>query len=58
MHLAENRDGSTKGQMVCNGELTREWQNKEELASPTVATDGSFHTMILDAEEAMCLVSP
>ena len=37
--------------MVHNGEPTREWLNEEESASPTVATDSLFHTMILDARE-------
>ena len=52
----EKRDGTTKGRMVHNGKPTREWPNKEESSSGTIALDNLFLTMMIDAREVwwMC----
>ena len=51
MHLAEKRDGTVKGRLVCNGKPTEEWLDKEASSSPTVGFDSSFLTMMIDARE-------
>ena len=52
MHLAEKRDGTIKGHMVCHGKPTQEWLNKEESLSPTVGLDSSFLTVMINTREA------
>ena len=39
MFLTEKRDGTIKGRCVYNGKPTRQWLNKEDSASPTVAIE-------------------
>ena len=51
MCLAEKRDGTIKGRMVCNGKPMREWLNEEDSASPMVTMEGPFITMMTDAHK-------
>ena len=43
MFLSEKKDGSIKGRMVYNGKPTREWMTREDVASPTAATESVFY---------------
>ena len=52
MCLAEKRDSTAKGRLVCNGKPTREWLDKEASSSLTVGLDSLFLTMMIDAREA------
>lgn len=51
MFLSEKRDKRIKGRMVYNGKPTREWFNKEDAKSPTVAMESVFLTTVIDAKE-------
>ena len=51
MFLCEKKDGSIKGHMVYNGKPTREWLTREDVASPTAATESVFLTAAIDALE-------
>jgi len=44
-------DGTIKGQMVYNGEETREWVSKDEAASPTAYVESIMITAVIDAKE-------
>ena len=50
-HLTEKRDKSIEGQTVHNGKPTREWSSREESASPTASTEGTFLMAPMDAWE-------
>ena len=49
--ISEKETGEIKGRMVYNGKPTREWFSKEDVASPTVTTEGVFLTAAIDAKE-------
>ena len=49
--LTEKRDQTVKGRMVYNGKPTRMWIDKEDAASPTVSTDSTVLTAVIDAKE-------
>jgi hypothetical protein len=51
MLLTEKKDGTIKGRCVYNGKPTREWLDKEDAASPTVATESIMLTATIDAKE-------
>ena len=51
MLLTEKKDGTIKGRCVYNGKPTREWLDKEDAASPTVATESIMLTATNDAKE-------
>lgn len=51
MLLTEKKDGTIKGCCVYNGKPTREWLDKEDAASPTVATESNMLTATIDAKE-------
>ena len=50
-HLTEKRDKTVKVRTVHNGKPTREWLSREESASPTTSTEGTFLTAMVDAWE-------
>ena len=56
-HLTEKQDKSIEGQTMHNGKPTREWLSREESASPTASTEGTFCTTLRDAWEERDIVS-
>ena len=57
MFLTEKRSGDVKGRMVYNGKPTRDWLSRDEVASPTVTTEGLFLTCVIDAKEERDVMS-
>ena len=57
MFLTEKRDKTVKGRMVYNGKPTREWLDKEDSASPTVALESIMLTAVIDAKEERDVMS-
>ena len=55
--LTEKRDETVKGRMVYNGKPTRVWIDKEDAASPTVSTDSTMMTAVIDAKEERDVMS-
>ena len=51
MFITEKKDGSIKGRMVYNGKPTCEWMSREQVASPTAATESVLLTAAIDALE-------
>ena len=49
--LKEKRDGSIKGRAVDGGNKQRDFISKEDVISPTVATEAVLMVCIIDAEE-------
>ena len=52
MFLKEKRDGTIKGRGCADGRKQREYTNKEDASSPTVAIESVFLTSVIDAHEA------
>jgi hypothetical protein len=59
MFLAEKRDGTIEGRMVCNGKPTRgEWLSSEEdSSSPTAALESFMLAGVIDANEGCNLMT-
>ena len=57
LFLTEKRDGTVKARGVYDGKPTREWFNKEDTASPTVATESIMLTTVIDAKEERDIMS-
>ena len=51
MFLKQKRDGSIKGRGCADGWKQREWMNKEDTTSPTVATESLILSCMIDAYE-------
>jgi hypothetical protein len=51
MFLKEKRTGDIKGRTVAGGNKQRDFLTKEEVSSPTVATESVLLTCIIEAEE-------
>ena len=51
MFFTEKRDGTIKGRCVYNGKPTRQWLDKEDSASPTVAIESLTTLGQIDAHE-------
>ena len=51
MFLKEKRTGEIKGRTVAGGNKQREFLSKEEVSSPTVATESVLLTCIIEADE-------
>ena len=51
MFLKQKRDGSIKGRGCADGRKQREWMNKEDTTSPTVATESLILSCMIDAHE-------
>ena len=57
MYLSQKRDLSIKGRGVYNGKPTREWVDRDDVASPTVTTESIMATVIVDAKEGRDIMS-
>ena len=51
MFLKEKRTGEIKGRTVAGGNKQRDFLSKEEVSSPTVATESVLLTCIIEADE-------
>jgi hypothetical protein len=51
LFLKEKRDGKIKGRTVAGGNKQRDYISKEDVSSPTVATESVLLSCIIDAEE-------
>ena len=49
--LVEKRDGRIKARTCANGSVQRVWTDKEDVASPTAATESILITATIDAKE-------
>ena len=49
--LTEKRDGSVKTRHCANGSTQRVYMDREEVSSPTVSTEATILTAIIEAEE-------
>jgi len=49
--LTEKRDGTVKARHCANGSTQREWMSREEVSSPTVSTESTMLTAVIEAEE-------
>ena len=56
-YITQKRDGRVKGRTVYNGKPTRQWIGKEDTASPTASTEGTFITGVIDAHENRDMMS-
>jgi hypothetical protein len=57
MFLKEKRSGEIKGRTVAGGNKQRDFLTKEEVSSPTVATEAVLLTCIIDADEGRDVVT-
>ena len=51
MFIVKKRTGEYKGRVVAGGNKQRDYVSKEDLSSPTVATESVLLTLIVDAKE-------
>ena len=51
MFLSEKKDSTIKAKMAYNGKPTREWMSREDVASPTAATESVLLATAIDAME-------
>lgn len=49
--LTEKRDGRIKARHCANGSSQRDYLSKEDVSSPTVSTEATLLTAVIDAEE-------
>ena len=49
--LTEKRDGTIKSRHCANGNPQRQWMDREEVSSPTVSTEATMLTAVIEAEE-------
>jgi len=49
--LVEKRDGTIKSRHCANGSLQRMWMSREDTSSPTVSTESTLLTAVIEAEE-------
>jgi len=49
--LTEKRDGTIKSRHCANGSTQREYMSREEVSSPTVSTEATILTAVIEAEE-------
>ena len=49
--LVEKRDASIKARHCANGSTQREYMSREEVSSPTVSTESTLLTAVIEAEE-------
>ena len=49
--LTEKRDGTIKARHCANGSTQRDFMNHEEVSSPTVSTESTLLTAVIEAEE-------
>jgi Reverse transcriptase (RNA-dependent DNA polymerase) len=49
--LTEKKDRTIKARHCANGSPQRDWMNREEVSSPTVNTESTLLTVVIEAEE-------
>jgi hypothetical protein len=49
--LTQKKDGTIKARHCANGNPQREWMNRDEVSSPTVNTESTLLTAVIEAEE-------
>jgi hypothetical protein len=49
--LTEKQDGTIKARHCANGSVQREWMSREDASSPTVNTESTLLTAVIEAEE-------
>ena len=49
--LTEKRDGTIKARHCANGSTQREYMSREDVSSPTVSTEATILTAVIEAEE-------
>jgi len=49
--LTEKKDGLIKGRHCANGNPQRQWMDQEQVSSPTVMTESTMITAIIEAKE-------
>jgi len=49
--LTEKKDGLIKGRHCANGNPQRQWMDREQVSSPTVMTESTMITAIIEAKE-------
>ena len=49
--LTEKKDGTIKARHCADGSPQREWMNREDVSSPTVNTESTLLTAVIEAEE-------
>ena len=49
--IVETRDGKIKARHCANGRPQREWMSREDVSSPTVSTEATMLTSVIEAEE-------
>ena len=49
--LTEKQDGTIKARHCANGSVQREWMSRENVSSPTVNTESTLLTAVIEAEE-------
>ena len=57
LFLVEKKDGRVKARKVANGSIQRMWIDKEDAASPTVATESILITAVIEALEERDIAS-
>jgi hypothetical protein len=51
LFLVEKRDGTIKARTCANGSVQREWMSREDVSSPTVSTESTLLTAVIEASE-------
>jgi hypothetical protein len=49
--LVEKKDGRIKARHCANGSTQRQWMSREDVSSPTVSTESTLLTAVIEAEE-------
>jgi hypothetical protein len=49
--MVQKKDGRIKSRHCANGSLQRNWMEREEVSSPTVSTESTLLTAVIEAEE-------
>ena len=49
--LTEKRDGTIKSRQCANGSTQRDYMDREDVSSPTVSTEATMLTSVIEAEE-------
>jgi hypothetical protein len=49
--MVEKRDGTIKSRHCANGSTQRTYMNREEVSSPTVSTESTLLTSVIEAQE-------
>jgi hypothetical protein len=55
--LSEKKDGTVKARHCANGSTQRDYMEREEVASPTVSTESTLLTSVIEAAEGRCVAT-